>query len=150
MCEHLCRREGTRSNAVSCYDSIMSRTLYELVPAHTYSTPAFNSSACTPLVTWLTNGRDRALIAVFSLHRKKKGFYQQAKPNPWEIYELSVYLGLIVWGSLSVFPLFACPATAQCTSIIQRRSLGFQCKANHRWSSVLMGSCYTWLLCSKT
>lgn len=81
MCEHLCRREGTRSNAVSCYDSIMSRTLYELVPAHTYSTPAFNSSACTPLVTWLTNGRDRALIAVFSLHRKK-GILPAGKDEP--------------------------------------------------------------------
>lgn len=92
------------------------------------------------------SGSHRSLL----IAQRKWDFTRRQRRTREKSTSFSVYLGLIVWGSLSVFPLFACPATAQCTSIIQRRSLGFQCKANHRWSSVLMGSCYTWLLCSKT
>lgn len=85
MCERLCGREGTRSNAVSCYDSIMCRTLYEFLRIHL--------PACTPT----RQSRDLPTVRIWlssqSSHcTEKMGFYQQAKTNPWEIYKLSVFL----------------------------------------------------------
>lgn len=80
MCERLCRREGTRSNALSCYDSIMRRSLYELVPAHTYTCLQLvcMHSGCHVTYQRSRSGSHRSLL----IAQKKNGILPAGKDEP--------------------------------------------------------------------
>lgn len=80
MCERSCRREGTRSNALSCYDSIMRRSLYELVPAHTYTCLQLvcMHSGCHVTYQRSRSGFHRSLL----IAQKKNGILPAGKDKP--------------------------------------------------------------------